>query len=121
MLFRSLTEDQVEQVARGHVWSGVSASKNGLVDHLGGFFDAVALARHQAGLTDAMPYSLITYSPWMGSSGSLPAYLVYAPRVWMSRIFPSPKLPDSVAQLATMAALQNERIFAMMPYYLELN
>lgn len=118
---RNLTSEQVETVARGHVWSGTAASQNGLVDHLGGFFDAVALARSQAGLTEGTPYSLITYNPWMGSPGNMPAMLVHAPLLAVRSLFPHARMPAELEQLAAMAAMRNERVFAMMPYRLELN
>ncbi|KAI8929479.1 peptidase family S49-domain-containing protein [Entophlyctis helioformis] len=41
---RRMTTEEVENVARGRVWSGADAHKNGLVDQLGGLQDAVDLA-----------------------------------------------------------------------------
>ena len=52
---RSMTVEQVHEVARGRVWTGADAAANGLVDHLGGLDDAVALARRKAGLPDTAP------------------------------------------------------------------
>lgn len=47
---RNMTEDRVDRVARGRVWSGVRASEIGLVDAYGGLRDAVLRARAIAGL-----------------------------------------------------------------------
>ncbi|MCB1718161.1 MAG: signal peptide peptidase SppA, partial [Candidatus Competibacteraceae bacterium] len=47
---RGLTVDQVDQVGRGHVWSGTQARGVGLVDELGGLGDALDYAKAQAGL-----------------------------------------------------------------------
>lgn len=44
---RKLSKEQVDQVARGRVWSGADAKEKGLVDRLGGLMDAIALAREQ--------------------------------------------------------------------------
>ena len=111
---RSLTDEQVEEVARGRVWSGTRASENGLVDQIGGFFDAVDIARREAGIGASTPYSLITYDPWMGSPGYIPAVLIQA-------LAPRAKLPPELAHLIALSVFQDERIFAMMPYYLEIH
>ncbi|HEY2305528.1 MAG TPA: signal peptide peptidase SppA [Streptosporangiaceae bacterium] len=52
---RNMTPEQVHEVARGRVWTGADAAAIGLVDHLGGLDDAVALARRKAGLPDSAP------------------------------------------------------------------
>jgi len=52
---RNMTPAQVHEVARGRVWTGADAAANGLVDHLGGLDDAVALARRKAMLPDSAP------------------------------------------------------------------
>ena len=52
---RNMTPEQVHEVARGRVWTGADAAAIGLVDHLGGLDDAVALARRKAGLPDGAP------------------------------------------------------------------
>src|SRR6266480_658286 len=52
---RDMTQAQVHEIARGRVWTGADAAANGLVDHLGGLDDAVALARRKAMLPDSAP------------------------------------------------------------------
>ena len=42
--------DQVQNVAKGRIWSGEEAIERGLVDRLGGFEMAVRLARVEAGM-----------------------------------------------------------------------
>jgi protease-4 len=48
---RHLPPDRVRQIARGRVWTGAQAHALGLVDELGGFYEAVDKARQLAGLT----------------------------------------------------------------------
>jgi protease-4 len=48
---RRLSPDRVRQIARGHVWTGAQAKQLGLVDEVGGFYDAVAKAQSLAGLS----------------------------------------------------------------------
>jgi len=49
---RKLPLEQVLEVARGRVWTGEDAREKGLVDELGGFPAALALAREAAGLPE---------------------------------------------------------------------
>ena len=47
---RKLTPDRVRQIAKGRVWTGEQAKGLGLVDRIGGFYDAVARAKQLAGI-----------------------------------------------------------------------
>jgi protease-4 len=49
---RKLPKEQVDQIARGHVWSGEAAKDLKLVDELGTMFDAIDEARREAGLPE---------------------------------------------------------------------
>ncbi len=48
---RGMPREAVHAVAQGRVWSGSAAIQQGLVDSLGGPLEALALARHAAGLS----------------------------------------------------------------------
>jgi len=48
---RKLAPDRVREIAKGHVWTGVQAKQLGLVDQIGGFYDAVAKAKALAGIS----------------------------------------------------------------------
>ena len=48
---RKLTPDRVREIAKGHVWTGVQAKELGLVDQIGGFYDAVDKAKALAGIS----------------------------------------------------------------------
>ncbi len=48
---RGLTPDRVRQIAKGRVWTGEQAKTLGLVDSLGGFYDAVDRAKVLAKIT----------------------------------------------------------------------
>ena len=47
---RKLPVDRVREIAKGHVWPGAQAKDLGLVDEVGGFYDAVARAKALAGI-----------------------------------------------------------------------
>ena len=49
---RKMTMEKVDQIAQGQVWLGSEASKNGLVDKLGDFDDAIDMAATLANITD---------------------------------------------------------------------
>lgn len=53
---RKIPSDSVEKIAQGRVWSGEQALKIGLVDELGGIYDAIEKAKSLAKITD---YKLI--------------------------------------------------------------
>jgi protease-4 len=48
---RKLPLARVQEIARGHVWTGAQARELGLVDELGGFYDAVDRAKALAGIS----------------------------------------------------------------------
>jgi protease-4 len=50
-LGRNLPEARVREIAKGRVWTGAQAKSLGLVDDIGGFYDAVDAARRLGGIT----------------------------------------------------------------------
>lgn len=58
---RDRDEEQIEGLARGRVWSGSQAFVQGLVDTLGGFDEAIRLARRRAGLGDDEEVDYVVY------------------------------------------------------------
>lgn len=58
---RKMTTDQVKEVAQGRIWSGRDAKKNGLVDEIGGMFDAIRIAREKAGIPTDKKVNLVQY------------------------------------------------------------
>jgi protease IV len=58
---RRLTEEEVEAVAKGRVWSGEDAKAHGLVDELGGYETALRLAKQAANLAPDAPFTLTVF------------------------------------------------------------
>ena len=58
---RGMSQEELDEVARGRIWSGRDAHERGLVDELGGFHAALDLAREAAGLEEDAPINLRTY------------------------------------------------------------
>jgi protease-4 len=102
---RKMTEEQVEEIARGRVWTGLQAHKIGLVDELGDFDTALALAKELAGFT---------------SDQDIPTAQVSPPR---HALMPQPFLTPGEAWtelLDTLRGLTRERVWAMAPWIVQM-
>jgi protease-4 len=60
---RGMTDEQVEEIARGRVWTGAQALEIGLVDELGDFETALAAAKKLAGLEPEREYTVVQVRP----------------------------------------------------------
>ena len=56
---RRLSDDQVDAVARGRIWSGTGARRVGLVDALGGYATAASLVREALKLDAEAPINFV--------------------------------------------------------------
>jgi len=63
---RGLSPDEVLEIAEGRVWTGEQAKELGLVDELGGFTRAVALAKEEVGIAPDQPVELRAFPPPRG-------------------------------------------------------
>lgn len=59
---RKLPLDKVKSIAGGQVWSGMQAKENGLVDEIGGFFDALDEAKRLAKIADNEDPNLVIFN-----------------------------------------------------------
>lgn len=59
---RKLSPEKVREIAKGRVWTGAQARALGLVDELGGFYQAVDKAKALAGLTGEVQLKRMTPS-----------------------------------------------------------
>lgn len=60
---RGLTMEQVDQLARGRIWSGDVAQQNGLVDQLGGFVAARRLLRRELNMPETTRLDVRSFPP----------------------------------------------------------
>ncbi|MEM6666046.1 MAG: signal peptide peptidase SppA, partial [Pseudomonadota bacterium] len=58
---RGMTRDEAHEFARGRVWSGEDALEHGLVDSIGGFLDAIDVAKDLAGIEAEDDVRLVYY------------------------------------------------------------
>lgn len=93
---RGMTVEAVNAVAQGRVWSGADAARIGLVDHLGGFHDAVAAAAQLAGLAPD-EYVLELQRPQEGWRSMVTQFL-------SARVVAQALLPQWLSRLVTSRA-----------------
>lgn len=58
---RGMTEEQVDKVGRGRIWTGAQAVEIGLVDVLGGLDKSVELAKARAGIPKESEVTLVVF------------------------------------------------------------
>ena len=119
---RRLTDDQVEVLAGGRVWSGLAAKENGLVDRLGGFQDALQDVKRRAGIPAGANVELVFFASkgwpldvstgnWLGSIVALSARQRHT----------IPDLPKPVQDIGTILhmadQLQSDRVWMLAPWY----
>jgi protease IV len=98
---REMTEEQVEGIARGRVWSGTQAREIGLADELGDFETALALAKELAGFKSGQDVPAIQISP--------PRHML------MPQPFSAPG-EAWTELLDVLRGLARERVWAMAPW-----
>jgi len=57
---RGMSETEVEKVAQGRAWMGITAAQNGLVDELGGYETTLKYAANKVGIDDWKTMRFIT-------------------------------------------------------------
>jgi protease-4 len=118
---RAMEQEEVEKVARGRVWSGTDARDRKLVDELGGFGAAVARARVEAGIAPGTRVDLVTLHDRGSPDGSMTRAGVRA----LGQVLLPPSLQSEgknnpLAAFEHWQRLQGERVWALMPYQLEI-
>lgn len=122
---RSLTPEQVEEVARGRVWTGSAAKEVGLVDELGGVLDAIADASGRAGIegkVDVVSFGL-PVDPLGSLVSSATGALVpggdRAAAALLPRMAPALRLPASADPLLAWGLTPGTHVWMMAPYTVE--
>lgn len=106
---RDMTAEAVEEVARGRVWSGRRAQEVGLVDELGDFETALAIAKELADLDPDRDYTTVQIgSPQQTLTP--PAFPSSEKAAWRGRN----NLPEM------FRALTREHIWALSPWIIRL-
>lgn len=118
---RNLTPEQIDQVARGRVWSGEDALQVGLVDEIGGLNTAIAKARELAEIDADSDVRLVTYPmstgglPFLGGASGATAEELKAIGQFAKII----NEPEVQALMTEIEAARSSQIQARMPSLIE--
>jgi len=116
---RPLSVEEVDEVARGRVWTGAQAQERKLVDDLGGLAQALRWARAEGGLSDDTAVEYRVYRPSA-------ALLSMGPGFSLDLATPRLELPEPVRALVrdrvpAALLLPGERgLWALAPFELEV-
>lgn len=111
---RNVTAEAVDEVARGRVWTGEQALERGLVDELGGFWDAVEAAKKLAKIDADEEVELVFFPKPKG-------FAEMFSDVFRARA--EAPLPEPWARLAAqlgMTPFAPGTILALMPYAIDV-
>ena len=104
---RRMDPVHAENAAKGRVWTGKQAKELGLVDELGGIWDAVEIARREAGLTEGPPPVVKFFSEERG--------------IKLSSLFKSSTHLEALSELIDeFNSLAGENVMALMPYRIDI-
>lgn len=94
---RDMSENALDAVAQGRVWSGKDAQREGLVDELGTLSNAIASAAQKASISDQYAYEYISLHPnfWENDDDTVKSSIDKVMSRWANR---------TVEQLAGPAA-----------------
>lgn len=118
---RGLSPEQIDQVARGRVWSGEDALEVGLVDELGGINTAIAKAKELAEIDPETDVRLVTYPmatgglPFLGGASGATAEELKAIGQFAKII----NEPEVQALITEIEAARSSQIQARMPDLIE--
>ncbi len=119
-LGRDMDIEDVEDLAKGRVWSGQRALDNKLVDEVGGFFDAVKRAKLEARIPENAHVELVTYSSLPGIGDRL---MTEGVTLFRSAILGNKQIKHKVPELELLhqwQAISNERVWTLMPYRVDV-
>jgi protease-4 len=121
---RRMDPEKVRSLARGRVWTGREAVRNGLADQLGGLEDAIALACKTAGGLDPAAVPILEYP-------EAPNFIEQIQEIFeemtlarthlrwiLSELPPGVAGPRAAARLSSPRALDADRIQCILPFRL---
>ena len=108
---RQMSKEEINKIGQGHIWSGVTAKKIGLVDELGGLDKAIEIATTKAQIGT---YTLVNYPAKAGFWESL---ISTTPDNYIKARLGRSKVKDLYEQFNILEKMQeNDRIQARIPF-----
>lgn len=115
---RGMTYEEIDEVARGRVWTGVDAHERGLVDVLGGIDRAIEIAAEKAGI-DA--YTLDSYPKQKDIFQQLFASGNAQLQMFMMNLLPEPLKREETQNLMMLMNQPKGSNWALLPIRFEVN
>jgi len=109
---RNMSKDEVGKIGKGRVWTGNQAKELGLVDEIGGLSRALELAKELAGIPADKSVKLVVWPRRVSFFGAL-----LGKRQALTKLNFRSKLEKIVS---TLELLENEKILAIMPLWINL-
>jgi protease-4 len=108
---RNMSKEDVDKIGKGRVWTGSQAKNLGLVDEIGGLSKAIALAKELAGIPAGEQVRLVVQPK---KKTSFLDMFLGQPLI-KTDLSVSPRLEKMIA---AFKLLDQERIWAIMPFWL---
>jgi len=107
---RNMSKEDVDKLGKGRVWTGSQAKELGLVDEIGGLSKAIDLAKELAGIPAEEQVKLVVQ----------PKKISFFDTLFRKRLIKIDLGIDSQLEkmLSSLKLLENERIWAIMPFWL---
>ncbi len=109
---RNMTKEEVDEIGKGRVWTGNQALNLGLVDELGGLSRAIELAKELAGIPADEQVQLVVQPKKISFFD-----MIFGRKFIKTNLDLNPHLENT---LSTLRLLENERVWAIMPFWLKL-
>ena len=114
---RKMEVDAVHEIAQGRIWTGLEAKRIGLVDEVGGFDRALALAKEKAKLPAGQDVAVVIFPP----SRSAFDRLLEDADGWDGMNSRARLSPEALAaQFRARLLTQSRTVWARLPYTLEV-
>lgn len=127
---RKFTDETIDQVAGGRVWSGTRAVELGLADETGGLIEAVRRARALAGIPENVEVATVTYREPRPLLSVLTTDLALGPFMPIATAIamktrpvavPTSLLPPGTAAIMTVARHPEERVWMLDPWLMAMD
>ncbi|TET24725.1 MAG: signal peptide peptidase SppA, partial [Candidatus Cloacimonadota bacterium] len=112
---RGLSVSKVDSIGRGRIWTGSQAKEIGLIDELGGLYEAIQIAKKKAGISKDSKVGIQIYPKYsvklfgFGES-PIPGIQSYIPE----------ELLDIIGDYERFSIYENENILYIMPYVVKI-
>lgn len=115
---RGMTYEEIDDVARGRVWTGIDARERGLVDVLGGIDRAIEIAAEKAGIDS---YTLDNYPKQKDIFQQLFASGNVQFQMFMMNLLPEPLKSEESQNLMMMMKQPKGLNWAILPIRFDVN